>query len=270
MRRLRSAPKDAGFTLVELSVAMVIMVVLGGMLLNMLLSLRTASQSTTQRADLVSEARGALNRVGNDLKVAVPLSTSSGSLVPAITAVSNPLGPNYSATAVTSFTFNTDVSGDGCVTGIASANISPAGAACSATSPSYDSSLPETESICFDPNTQQLYLLAPNPAVTAVATPVTSCGAGLPLLAGKVTSFTVDYRSSNYRFQNLSGTSPAGTTTWFDLDRAGAPVGDGDELLGTTELRSIDAVVLTMTLKQGRFTQTYSTEVDLRNVHAAA
>ncbi len=265
--------RDEGFTLIELMVAMVLMTILGGVIMTILTASRSSAGATTAQLDLTAEARTALNRIAGDLHEAVPLTNgTTGLITPAITAVANPDGPGYNPAAVTSITFNLDVSGDGCVNGIGSLNIRPAATtACSKTSPSVNLNQPETESICWDPTSQQVYLLAVDPTATNEAIPTTNCGGGVPLLAGRVSAFRLSYRSSLYRYQNLSGSDPsAGITTWYDLDAANPPVGDKDGILNSTELLEIDSVVIDMTLSESGHTQTFTTGSDLRNVHPDA
>jgi prepilin-type N-terminal cleavage/methylation domain-containing protein len=276
-RRLSQAGgKDAcqaGFTLIELLVAMVLMTILGGVIITILTASRSSAGATTAQLDLTAEARTALNRIAGDLHGAVPLTNSTtGLITPAITAVANPDGPGYNPAAVTSVTFNLDVSGDGCVNGIASSNVSPAATtACSKTSPPVDLNQPETETICWDPTSQQVYLLAVDPTATDETIPTTNCGGGVPLLAGRVSAFKLSYRSSLYRYQNLSGSDPsAGITTWYDLDAANPPVGDKDAILNSTELLEVDSVIIDMTLSESGHVQNFTTGSDLRNVHPDA
>lgn len=281
---------DGGYTLVELLVAMVISAVLAGIVLSITDSTRRAAQTTTQQVNLTAEARTALNRMANDLQAAVPLTVTSGattSTIPAITAVENPDGPNFHSSAVTSVTFNFDANGDGCINGIASDSIDAAvtssgnpPTACSPalTVPSPNDA-PETETFCWNPSDELIYLIPQDPSSMSETTPVTSCGSsGTPLLAGKITAFELSYRSSLYRYQNTSGKdytygactgsgSSCGVTTWYDLDAAGPPVGDSNNTLDTTELQYIDSVVITMTLQQAGHSQQFTTDVDLRNVH---
>ena len=274
-RRTR-ASLEGGFTLIEMLVAIVLSSVLGGLLLMFVISSENSANSSTRSSNLTAEARGGLNRMSADLEQAVPLSVTTagvGSTISAITAVANPDGPSYNPNAVTSLTFNLDANGDGCVAGIASQNVSPvtspAPPACVSTS-TVDPNNPETETFCWIPPGQpgggQLYLLATSAA--SEQTPVTNCGSGTPLLAGKVTGFEVSYRSSLYYYQNASGQDPqAGMTSWYDLDSAGPPVGNDDGALGLPELQYIDSVDVAMTMSENGHTEKFQTEISLRNVH---
>jgi prepilin-type N-terminal cleavage/methylation domain-containing protein len=273
-RRLRANDSERGFTLPEMVMAIVLSLILGGILLSAVLSSQRSANASTQLTDLTAEARAALNRMSADIEQAVPLTQSNGTVIPAITAAANPDGPTYSRAAVTSVTFNIDANGDGCVAGIASNNLSPVTTptqpTCSAATTA-DPNNPETETFCWAPGSSgsggsQLYLLATSPSNEQ--TPVTNCGGGTPLLAGKVTGFEVFYQSSLYYYQNASGVDPqAGVTTWYDLDDSGPPVGNDDGVLGLPELKYIDSVVINLTMSENGHTETFQTEVSLRNVH---
>lgn len=272
--RARLRREDAGFTLIELLVTIVIAGIIGTILLSLITSSKTSVDKTDQQFTLTADAQTALNRIAGDLQQAVALTpVGGGTVIPAITAVANPDGPSFDAHAVTSFTFNLDASGDGCVAGVASENLSSAASAspspCPGTAPPASDPNPETETVCWDPTAQQLYLIATDPANET--TPVTSCASGQPLLAGRVTSFEAFYRSSLYRYQDHSGVDPnPGVTTWYDLDTAGPPVGNDNGKLDMPELQFISLVTLQMTLSEGNSTQTFTTQVDLRNVHPDA
>lgn len=289
-RLAHGADADGGFTLVELLVAMVLSAALAGIFLSTIAATQRSAKDTTQQINLTAEARTALNRMVNDLQAAVPLTVESATspptttVIPAITAAANPDGPNFDPNAVTSITFNFDSNGDGCIAGIASNNIDAAvsGAPqCTTTGEPVNLSAPETETFCWSPATELLYLIPQNPTTMNEATPVTSCSGGTALLAGKITAFQIAYRSSLYRYQNASGKdatygactgtgTSCGVTTWYDLDAAGPPVGNNDGVLDMPELQYIDSLVITMTLEQGGHSQQFSTQVDLRNVHPNA
>lgn len=289
-RLAEGSARDGGFTLVEMLVAMVLSAALAGIFLSTIDATRRSAQDTTQQINLTAEARTALNRMANDLQAAVPLTVESGTspptttVIPAITAVANADGPNFDPTAVTSITFNFDSNGDGCIAGIASNNIDSAVSSatpCTTTGESPNLNAPETETFCWDPSSQQLYLIPQNPTTMNESVPVTSCAGGTALLAGKITAFQIAYRSSLYRYQNASGKdvtygacagtgTGCGVTTWYDLDAAGPPVGNNNGVLDMPELQYIDSLVITMTLQQGGHSQQFSTQVDLRNVHPNA
>ena len=85
----------------------------------------------------------------------------------------------------------------------------------------------------------------------------------MPILAGQVTSFMLAYRSNQY----LYDANGDGITTWSELDQAGPPVGNNDDALDQPEMANIDSVVIDLTVaSSGRFSQSYETQVDLRNL----
>jgi len=270
VNRLRSAPADAGFTLIEMMIAMLLSAIVGGILLTTLISSSRVSALSVNQSDLTAEARGALNRMALDLSQANPLQQlgagGATTALPAITDVQNPDGPNYSVTGVTSVTFNADFDGDGCVAGVTSNNLSPVGQPCNPP-PAVDPTNPETETFCWDPSAQQIYLLPG--AVTAGTCQPAGGGSAQPLLSGKVTSFEIFYRSNLYLYQDASKLDPqaTGTTTWYDLDASGPPVGNDNNVLDTPELLNINSLVIQMTMTAAGHSQRFSTGVELRNVN---
>ena len=88
---------DAGATLVEMLVAMMLFSVLGAVLMASFAASRTATQVARETHDLNEEARVALNRISRELRQAT-----------AITAVSSPDG-------ATSVTFQVDFNGNGVI-----------------------------------------------------------------------------------------------------------------------------------------------------------
>jgi type II secretory pathway pseudopilin PulG len=95
--RPRLARDDAGATLAEMLIAMVLFGVLGSVLMSAFLASRDAAQSSRETHDLNEEARVALNRMSRELRQA---ST--------ITGVSSPDG-------ATSVTFEVDFNGNGVI-----------------------------------------------------------------------------------------------------------------------------------------------------------
>ena len=70
MTRLRRPQGDEGFSLVELSVAMLIFSVLSATLMSAVLTSKDAAQSSRQSHDLNEEARVAINRMARELRQA--------------------------------------------------------------------------------------------------------------------------------------------------------------------------------------------------------
>lgn len=241
-RRLRHGRRDAGFTLIEMLVAVVMLGMLGGTLLTILLGVRDSASNSRSEQDLNEEARLALNRMARELRQAS-----------AITSVLNPDGASYDANAITAVTFTADFNGDGCIDGIAPSGSSTG---CSAK----DANNPETLTYCWDPSAavRQLYLIPG----TLAGNSCTTDGA-LPILAGQVSSFKLSYRSNLY----LYDADNDGITTWSELDAAGPPAGNDDGQLDSAELPEIDTVVIDLTASaDGAHSQSYTTQVDLRNL----
>lgn len=272
----RTAAGDSGVSLVELLVAMVLAAVIGAVVLSTIVAAQGSAAATSSQVDLTAQARAALDRLGADLSSAVPLTgrSSTGAAIglPAIVAVQNPDGPGYRPDAVTSVTVQADFDGDGCVAGVGSATepVVPLGAtpALCPDAP-LDQAAPEVETFCWDPASRQLAVV-PGQVIPGGCTPATAGVSGQPLLAGGVSAFELFYRSSDYRYQNRSGQDPSvGVTTWYDLDRAGPPVGNDNGRLDA-ERPWIDQVQVALTVTTAGHTQSYSTSIHLRNVHPDA
>ena len=239
---------DAGFTLIEMLVAIVVLGLLGSVFLTTVLGAQTSAKATSSVQDLNEEARLALNRMARELRQAS-----------ALTEVRNPDGAHYDSSAITSVTFNSDFNGDGCINGVATTTPAPV---CQANDPNN----PETLTYCWDPGAtvRQLYLIA-----GAIAADDNCRSGGLPILAGQVTSFKLSYRSNQYLYDTTGGSAGGGDgiTTWSELDDAGPPVGNNDEALNDPELTNIDSIVVELTVSSnGHHTQAYTTQVDLRNL----
>lgn len=260
MNRLRRRPADAGFTLIEMLTAIILSALVGSVLMSILLSTQRSVSATTTSDDVNAETRDAVNRMARDLRQAIPYSIS-GAQYPAITAVQNPDGAGHVAGGVTSITFVADFNGDGCIGGTSTDPLPDAapGTSCSP-APAADPNNPETVTYCWggtsDPH---LYLIAGT--VSSGCTP--SSGTAQPLLSGSISAFELYYRSNNYRFD----TNHDGITTWSELDAGG----DKNGVLDPAELAHVNSVLITIsatesTAQGGQHSQTYQTQVDLRNV----
>ena len=244
-RRLRKAP-EAGFTLIEMLVAMVLMGLVGTALLSVVVGANISAKATKSTQDLNEEARLAINRMARELRQANGLQT-----------VLNPDGPGYSQSAITAVTFTADFNGDGCIDGV---NSSGTTSGCAA----YQASNPETLTYCWNPaaSVRQLYLITG--ALGSGGGCVNSSGqTGLPILAGQVTSFKLTYRSNQYLYDSNGD----GITSWLEIDAADPPVGDGNSTLDANELSKVDSIVIDIGVAaNGAHAQTYTTQVDLRNL----
>lgn len=244
-RRLRQGA-DAGYTLVELLVAMIVLGVMIMVAMTVVVNSQETVTTAKQLQDINEEARQAVNRMARDVRQASRV----------VTAV-NPDGPAYDATRLTALRFEADFDGDGCIAGVAP---SPAPVPAPICKP-YDSGNPEDITYCFQPTVRQLYVIDNQTVATPISSSSPDCLGGQPLLAGNVIAFDVQYRSNQYR-HDLSPSD--GITTWRELDAALPPIGDGDGLLGV-ELAEVDSVVLSVRMELGGRTQDYRTQVDLRN-----
>jgi len=245
LRRHERASADAGFTLIEMLVAMLLLGMLGTVFMTTIMGSKSSLSATASSQDLNEEARLALNRMARELRQAT-----------SITNVLNPDGASYGSTAITAVTFTADFNGDGCVDGVAPAPAPTPAPVCSA----YNANNPETLTYCWDPagSSKQLYLI---PGTLSGSTCQVS--GAMPILAGQVTSFMLAYRSNQY----LYDANGDGITTWSELDQAGPPVGNNDDALDQPEMANIDSVVIDLTVaSSGRFSQSYETQVDLRNL----
>jgi type II secretory pathway pseudopilin PulG len=237
--RLRRHGDDAGLTLVELLVAMVVAMVLAAVSMTAVNMSGSAVKTAAASQDLNEEARQAINRMARDLRQAN-----------AVVAVVNPDGPSFSPSGIVAIRAQADFDGDGCIGGT--------GGGCPPDNPSN----PEDVAYCFDPVSRQLYVIDDlATGVTPISATSNACTGGLPLLAGNVSSFSIEYRSNEYRY-DLDPSD--GVTTWRELDEAPPPVGNANGALDV-ELPRIDSVVLNMTMSVNGRTQTYRTQVDLRN-----
>jgi prepilin-type N-terminal cleavage/methylation domain-containing protein len=214
---LRSAPRDQGFSLVEMLVAMGLFGVLGTLLLGLALSTSQVTDDTRNLASVNEEARLAMERMVRELRQASD-----------VLAVQLPA----SATEPTALTFWTDFDGDGLQ--------------------DLNAADPEVLTYRWNPATSRLTLTANDASGTAITRPV---------LAANVSDFVLGLHSSKWQYDRNAD----GLTTWQELDQSGPPVGDADNLPDDLELHHIDLVSISMTVSLGDHTQTYSTQVDLRN-----
>lgn len=238
--RLRNRNDDSGFTLVELLVAMSLMIVLITVTMTVVKVTSSAVVTSQQQQNLNEEARQAINRMARDIRQAKQI----------VTAV-NPDGAGFNSAGLVAVRFKSDYDGDGCISGTG-------GTGCLL----YNASNPEDITYCFEPSTDQLYVIDNSAAgVVPVTMASTSCSGGQPLLAGNVADFKVSYRSDVYR-DDLNPTD--GVTTWSELDESGSPDGNVNGLLDD-ELVNVDSVVLDLTMRLSGRQQLYRTQVGLRN-----
>ena len=119
---------------------------------------------------------------------------------------------------------------------------------------------PEVMTYRWSPATSELTLTANDPSGAAVTR---------PMLAVNVTRFVLGLRSSNWQY-DTSPPPDENSTTWEELDSAGAPVGNNDGIANGPELKNIDLLSIGLTVhgqpgSTVTHSQTYNTQVDLRN-----
>lgn len=240
--RSRQERREDGMTLIELLIASALLMVLMALAFSTVLGVNSGSKRTRTQHDLNEEGRNALNRMARELRQATKL-----------TYAVNPDGPAYDPNALVALSLEADFNGDGC-----------AGNSCAGTDAVNN---PESLTYCFNPqgtavNKTYLWLIP-----TGFAAAPTSCdvSGALPILAGKVKAFSVQYRSNQYRFD---ADAPFGVTTWMELDQAPPPVGDvglPDGNINTNAIKSVNSVVLSLKMSKDGLVQDYVTQVDLRN-----
>jgi type II secretory pathway pseudopilin PulG len=233
---------DSGMTLVELLLAGTLLMVLMGLAFSTLMGVQNGADRTRTQHDLNEEGRNALNRVARELREATVL-----------TYAGNPDGPAFDPIQLVALSLEADFNGDGCV-----------GNACASTNTTTN---PESLTYCFNPQgsaATRAYLWLVPRGFTSADTTCEVPGA-LPILAGNVAAFDVQYRSNEYRFDT---DAPAGVTTWRELDQAPPPVGDAgvpDGDINTSALAGVNSVVLTLKMSKDGLVQDYVTQVDMRN-----
>src|SRR3954454_7903715 len=100
VRRWATSRDDAGFTLIEMLVAMLVLAALGSVFITTILGAQTSARATSSEQDLNEEARLALNRMARELRQATSLTT-----------VINADGPAYNSSNMTGVTFTADFNG---------------------------------------------------------------------------------------------------------------------------------------------------------------
>lgn len=101
----RAAPsREAGFTLIELTLAAALTIALLGTMLSVVFSSAQTGSTVRDQHDLTQEATVVLNRLTREIREAK-----------AISSVTNATGPNYSPTGDVAVTFDVDFNGDGVI-----------------------------------------------------------------------------------------------------------------------------------------------------------
>jgi type II secretory pathway pseudopilin PulG len=240
-RSRASGPDDGGYGLIELMVAGALFLVVMSIALTSVTNIADSGRRLRTDHSLNEEARNSLNRMAREIRQAE-----------ALTFAVNPDG-TYDPMRLTALSLEADFNGDGCT-----------GNACAGTDLMNN---PESLTYCFDPTASgvdKTYLWLIPAKLTAVPSTCQLAGA-LPILAGSVAGFKVEYRSNEYRY-DLAPTD--GITTWQELDDAPTPVGDpggSDGNINTSALAAVNAIVIDLTMRADGRTQSYRTQIDVRN-----
>ncbi|HET6816873.1 MAG TPA: prepilin-type N-terminal cleavage/methylation domain-containing protein [Mycobacteriales bacterium] len=236
-RRLESQDRDAGFTLVEMLVSMLIFGLLSTAILTFTFSSARTVTSSNNYNDINEEARVVLNRMTRELREAKTIVSATNPYT--VYAGANPWA--FQPNADSSVTFDTDFNGNG--------TIEP------------DAPDPEEITYYYDRADRQLLLKA--------------AGQSVPVLAANVEGFSLAFNSRIYRLgvynldSDLSASPSAdadpGIVDWEELDADPLGVyGNGNHTLDQ-ELQYIDSVTITLTMLKGSHQQKYTASVDLRN-----
>ena len=240
----RHARDEAGYGLVEVLIASTLFLVVMAIALSSVTGIAESGRRLRVEHNLNEEARNSLNRLAREIRQAEVLAYAV-----------NPDG-TYDATRLTALSIEADFNGDGC-----------AGNGCPGMTAADLVNNPESLTYCFDPQAagvNKTYLWLIPTKLTATPANCQLLGA-LPILAGSVAGFKVEYRSDAYQY-DLAPTD--GVTSWLELDDAASPVGDpggSDGNINTSALRGVSAVVIDLTMRADGRTQSYKTQVDVRN-----
>jgi prepilin-type N-terminal cleavage/methylation domain-containing protein len=202
MTALDPATDDAGFTLVELMVAILLLSILMTGVLASVMSTSGALDNVRATSDITGEARVAMERMSRELRQAERLL----------------------AATPTSFSLEGDFDHDGVI----------------------EDADNERVTYTFDGAAGELVL-------------TTTASLGSPLLAGRVSTFVVDYSSSLWEFD----ADGDGMTTSVEVDLG---IGNGNAALDLPEeLEAIDLVHIELTVSRNGRTQTFTTSTNMRN-----
>jgi prepilin-type N-terminal cleavage/methylation domain-containing protein len=236
-RRISAEEREAGFTLVELLVSMIIFGLLSTAILAFTFSSARTVTSSNNYNDINEEARVVLNRMTRELREAKTIVSATNPAT--VYAGSNSWA--FNAIADSSVTFDTDFNGNG--------TIEP------------DAADPEEITYTYNRANRQLLLQA--------------AGQSVPVLAANVEGFSIAYNSRIYRLgvynldSDLSASAAAdldpGIVDWEELDADPLQVYGNNNHALDSELQYIDSVTITLTMLKGNHQQKYTASVDLRN-----
>lgn len=280
---------QAGYSLIELMVAMAVFAVLMAILLPTVLSISRAVVAGQGRADSTEDVRSAMHRMTRDIREA-----------PSVQLVSDPDGSSW-------LQFNVDYNGDGTIQNVALhgveenldlvlAHHKPGHGTGVATSPTTTTTVPQTTTSTSTTSTSTTTTSSTTTSTTTTTTAPPSTTTTLPaagaetvrytydadthelyvetplvsppvkeILLTNVTDMSFEYRSSEL-WLDWNGD---GTTTWEEIDQAsthGATgVGNNNGVLDV-EIPDIDIVSISVTVTpEGAAPKTYTELVELRN-----
>lgn len=238
MNRIRQAQRDAGFSLVELLVGVVIFGVLSTTVLAAVLTSSKIADNNSTLNDLNGEARNVLNRISRELREAS-----------SITAVVNPGGTGYVPATDVGLTLEVDFDADG--------TIEPTAAD------------PEVLTYTYQRSTRQLLLTAAGSTVPVLAGNVEDFKLSYFARVGTADRLALDGLTD--AAAPACGSMPSTPTKdnqleWMELDADPAKkYGDCSGTLTAAELPYISSVSIELKVLKEPRQQVYRTRVDLRN-----
>jgi prepilin-type N-terminal cleavage/methylation domain-containing protein len=219
---------DAGFTLVELMVAIGIFLLLTTMIMTSVLSISSATTDVRQFTNINEQARIAIERLTRELRQAS-----------VIRSVSLPLA----AGGDTALTFGVDFNGNQAIDDVTAD--------------------PEVLTYRYDSVNHQLTLTANDETGNAITRPILSEEVSAFTLGFR--SSLWQYDGCLATDQPGAPTGPKdGLTDWTELNTL-CGGGNNNGALDGSELAKIDLVVVTLSVLEGTHQQTYQTQVGLRN-----
>lgn len=102
-------------------------------------------------------------------------------------------------------------------------------------------------------------------ALTVTADDTNGSSVTQPVLAGRVVQVELSLLSSLWQYDGADGSPPDGSTSWVELDSAGAPVGNNNGLPDAPELEHVDLVAIRVVVADKGTTREFLMQADLRN-----
>ena len=227
----RTLREDAGLTLVELLVTILLLGIVGSLGIGAAVSTQRAGNTNRTVNDLNEEARLTLTRLSRELREAER-----------IVSVTNPTGPGYNPTQDVSVTFEVDFNGNGVIEPLAGD--------------------PERLTYVWDASAGELLLKA-----SSISYPVVS--GNVEQFQLELTSRLYSFDGVNPAAASQGCVVPAGavkdgTIHWWEVD--GFRARGNCNGVPDVELAVVDSVGVQIKVLEGTRQQTYRTTVDMRNV----